>query len=109
MADVDAEGNPDVDRRGWHVGKEIPLALVAVLGFQTIGFIWSIAGLYNRVDNLASSLTEIKQERYTKEDARAARELSTYVNESQRQRDIEQDRRITILESLVNQMRPGSK
>lgn len=102
---MDGAPGADVDRRGWHVGKEIPIALVAVLGFQTVGFIWSIAGLYNRVDNLATAFQEIKSERYTKEDARAARELSAFVNESQRQRDIEQDRRITILESLVNQMR----
>lgn len=95
----------NMDRRGWHVGKEIPIALVAVLGFQTVGFIWSIAGLYNRVDNLSAAIAEMKTERYTKEDARAARELATFVNESQRQRDIEQDRRITILESLVNQVR----
>ncbi len=91
-----------MDRRHWHVGKEIPLALVFVLVGQSIGFIWSIAGLYNRVDNLAIAFSEAKAERYTKEDARAARELYTFQSESQRQRDIEQDRRITILESLVN-------
>lgn len=89
----------------WHVGKEVPIALVGVLIVQTIGFIWSIAGLYNRVDNLVVTVTELKQERYTKEDARRDRDLVTLIADGQRQRDNEQERRIQILESFYNQWR----
>ncbi len=92
-----------VDR--WHVGKEIPIALVMVLVGQTIGFIWSISGLYSKVDVLVVNFAEFKQERYTKEDARRDQQLVTLIVEAQRQRDNEQERRISILETLYNQLR----
>ncbi len=92
-----------VDR--WHVGKEIPIALVMVLIGQTIGFIWSISGLYSKVDVLVVNFAEFKQERYTKEDARRDQQLVTLIVEAQRQRDNEQERRISILETLYNQIR----
>jgi hypothetical protein len=95
----------EMDRRQWHVGKEIPLALVAALLVQTVGLVWSIAGLYNRVDNLVQTTSEMKLERYTKEDARRDRDMVNMVIEAQRQRDNEQERRISIMESLQNQWR----
>jgi hypothetical protein len=91
----------DMDRRQWHVGKEIPLALVAVLLIQTVGVIWWIAGLSNRVENLVTVVSEMRQERYTKDDARRDRDIVNMVVDAQRQRDSEQERRISILESLL--------
>ncbi len=93
----------------WHVGKEIPLALVGAVVVQTAGLVWSIAGLYNKVDSLVLTTNEMKLERYTKEDGRRDRELMTLMNEAQRQRAIEQDRRITILESIVNQLQVSNR
>ncbi len=93
----------------WHVGKEIPIALVGAVVVQTAGLVWSIAGLYNKVDSLVATTNEMKLERYTKEDGRRDRELMTLMNEAQRQRAIEQDRRITILESIVNQLQVNNR
>ncbi len=93
-----------MDRRGWHVGKEVPLALVGALLMQTGGLVWSIAGLYNRVDRLVETTNEMKQERYTKDDGRRDREMTSQISESQRQRDSEQDRRINNLEVVTNQL-----
>ena len=93
-----------MDRRGWHVGKEIPIALVGVLVVQTVGVIWSIAGLYNKVDNLTVTVNELKTERYTKDDARRDQDLLKLIVEGQRQRDGEQDRRINNAEVLLGQL-----
>ncbi|MCR4304981.1 MAG: hypothetical protein NUV63_12300 [Gallionella sp.] len=38
-------------RRNWHVGREIPIALVAVIILQTAGVVWGAATLNARVDN----------------------------------------------------------
>lgn len=107
--DSTKEQDEDMDRRRWHVGKEIPLALVGALLVQTIGLVWSIAGLYNRVDNLVATTTEMKSERWTKEDARRDRDIVNMLVEAQRQRDNEQERRISIMESLINQWRVQGK
>lgn len=103
------QGDDDMDRRRWHVGKEIPLALVGALLLQTVGLVWSIAGLYNRVDNLVIITNKMENERYTKEDARRDRDIVNMVIDAQRQRDNEQERRIAIVESLLNQWRIQSK
>ncbi len=106
-----SEGDTGMERREqrWHVGKEVPIAMVGVLIAQTAGFIWSIAGLYNRVDNLVVTVNEMKLERYTKEDARRDQELVKLVVEGQRQRDSEQDRRINNAEVMLNQFLRSGK
>ena len=98
-----------MDRRRWHVGKEIPIALVGALLVQTVGLVWSIAGLYNRVDNLVLVTNKMENERYTKEDARRDRDIVNMLVDAQRQRDNEQERRISIMESLINQLRIQGK
>lgn len=35
----------------WHVGKEIPLALVGTIFLQTVGVVWGAATLNARVEN----------------------------------------------------------
>ncbi len=80
-----------VDRRSWHIGKEVPLALIFAFAAQTVGLIWSVSGLYNKVDTLVQVVAEIRNERYTKEDGRRDRD-------AQIQRDNEQDRRLNKLE-----------
>ena len=34
----------------WHVGKEIPIAVISAIAFQTIGVVWGAATLSARVD-----------------------------------------------------------
>jgi hypothetical protein len=83
----------------WHVGKEIPLALIAAVVVQTGGFIWSLSSLSNKVDNLVETIREIKLERYTKDDGRRDRELLMQMLEVQRQRAGEHERRLSSLEA----------
>jgi len=106
---IQQEKEDDMDRRRWHVGKEIPIALVGALLVQTVGLVWSIAGLYNRVDNLVLVTNKMENERYTKEDARRDRDIVNMLVDAQRQRDNEQERRISIMESLINQLRIQGK
>ena len=40
----------DDNRRKWHVGKEIPIATIAVLIAQTVGVIWWAASTSAKVD-----------------------------------------------------------
>ena len=96
-----------MDRRHetWHIGKQIPLALIAAVVLQTAGLVWSIAGLYNRVDTLVDRFNRMESERYTREDGRRDRELMMMQVQAQTQRDNEQDRRIATVESLANQWR----
>ncbi len=96
-----------MDRRSWHVGKEIPIAFLLVVFVQTGGFIWSISGLYSRVDAMVITINEMKLERYTKEDGRRDQMMAAQMYESQRQRDSEQDRRINNLEVVASQLVRG--
>ena len=53
----------------WHVGKEIPLALIFTLAVQTGGGIWWAASLSSKLDNMAGQLAEVRAEKYTAHDA----------------------------------------
>ena len=54
----------------WHVGKEIPLALIFILILQTGGWVWWAATQSAKLDYLASMMSEFKSAQYTREDAR---------------------------------------
>lgn len=54
----------------WHVGKEVPLALIFAIGAQSVGAIWWAANISNKLDSLTVQIAEFKAERYTREDAR---------------------------------------
>lgn len=82
----------------WHVGKEIPIAMVLAVLLQTfLGVAW-LSNLSFKIDNAISQLSEFKADRYTKEDGKRDRELILQVIDSLRQRDAEHDRRIEVLE-----------
>lgn len=59
----------------WHVGKEIPLALIFVLVVQTGGWIWWAATQSAKLDYLAKMMGEFKTAQYTQEDARRDKEI----------------------------------
>ncbi len=44
------------EREGWHVGKEIPLAVIAALIAQTIGVVWLSAATVTKVDLIKESM-----------------------------------------------------
>lgn len=100
-----------LDRRQdrWHMGKEVPLALIGAFILQTGGIIWSYASLVNKVDALIDTNREFRADRYTKEDGRRDREYTMQVAAAQTQRDVEQDRRIAANEQLVNELRRAAK
>ena len=82
----------------WHLGKEIPVTFVVMILAQTGVLIWSLSGLYSKVEGLVTATNELRMASYTKEDASKAREMLLMLNQAQQQRDAEQDRRITNLE-----------
>lgn len=50
----------DVERRGWHVGREIPVAVLIGLVIQTCSFVWWLAGLSSTVLAQAGTLTKLE-------------------------------------------------
>jgi len=82
----------------WHVGKEIPIALILAVLMQTCGGIWWAASLSAKIDAAIATIAEFRAERYTKEDGRRDRELFLQLIEQQRQRDAEHERRLTQVE-----------
>ena len=84
-----------IDRREhpkWHVGREVPLALIFTILVQTGAGVWFMSQLSSKVDRALEQLSEFKAERYTKEDARRDREL--YIQST---RDLE--RRLNDVEA----------
>lgn len=59
----------EVDKK-WHVGKEVPLVMVAAFIAQTFGVGWFMSQLTSKVDNLITTVAVYSAERYTKDDAR---------------------------------------
>jgi hypothetical protein len=90
----------DMDRRqeSWHVGKEIPLAVLIMLMMQTVGGIWWLAQLSAKIDYAITTMQTFAAERYTREDAKHDREFFNQQLETMRQRDVEHERRLSILE-----------
>lgn len=86
----------------WHVGREIPLAIIGALAFQTVGAIWWLSQLSFKIDSAIVQIAEYKLDRYTKTDAIKDRELFLQLVEAQKQRDAEHDRRIAALEKTVD-------
>lgn len=82
----------------WHIGKEIPLAVLLMLFIQTGGGIWWLAQVSAKIDYAISTMEEFKRERYTREDARRDGDLMVQRIEAQRARDAEHDRRLDTLE-----------
>lgn len=40
------------ERRHWHLGREIPVAVIMTMLIQTLGIVWWASGLSSRVDQL---------------------------------------------------------
>lgn len=85
-----APASPRQDR--WHVGKEIPLALIVMLFLQTGGWVWWAATQSAKLDEIARAVGKFEMGQYTKSDAERDRALSD-------QRDREMERRIGSLEA----------
>ena len=44
-------------KRKWHIGKELPLALIAALVVQTLGVIWGAALAWSQIQNNKDSIS----------------------------------------------------
>lgn len=86
-------------RARWHVGKEIPLALIGGVILQTVVFVSWVSAWSSKVDakldRALDTLQEFRSERYTREDARRDLELM-------RSRDVEHDRRMEAVERRLD-------
>lgn len=81
----------DINNR-WHVGKEIPLAMIFALLFQTAGVIWWAASLSAKIDNLAEQVTELKSDKRLQENS--FKDIAVIE-----QRVISNERRLLLLEA----------
>lgn len=52
-----------VETERWHVGKEIPLAIMLAILLQTGGVIWWASALNEKLDSLRETVNELKAER----------------------------------------------
>lgn len=101
MESAEYDGEERRVRERWHVGKEIPLTFVGTVLLQTVVFVWSASGLYNKVENVVEQLKTFAVERYTKDDARRDKELMLLVVDSLKVRDNELERRVLRCEQPV--------
>jgi hypothetical protein len=72
---ADSAENRRDDR--WHVGKEIPIALIAMLLIQSAGAIWWAATQSAKMDALTAMVTEFRAAQYTQNDAHRDLALTT--------------------------------
>lgn len=75
----------------WHVGKEIPLALIFAIVVQTGGWIWWAATLSAKVEDLSLQIAAISADKYTATDAK--KDSALYLTKF-----AEHDRRLDNLE-----------
>lgn len=104
--DVDSnEEWSGVERRAhsrWHVGREIPIAVLFMLMLQTGGGVWWLAQMSSKIDRAVETLAEFKAERYTKDDARRDRELLLSLMNAAERRQSDYDRRMAQIETHLN-------
>ena len=92
----------DNEKQGWHVGKEIPIAILAALFLQSGGVIWWAATLNARIERLSQQVSDMSANAFTIK-------ASIGMGELYRQRDMEQDRRLRTLEERVHDMEAKHK
>ena len=61
----------EVSVRGerWHVGKEIPVAVILAFFLQTVGAVWWAATLTAKIEELSYQVAALTVDKYTKSDA----------------------------------------
>lgn len=59
------------DRREekWHVGKEIPVAVIFAFFMQSVGAVWWAATLSSKIDELSYQVAALTADKYTQHDA----------------------------------------
>lgn len=77
------------EKERWHVGKEIPLAIIVSLMLQTGGVVWWASSLSTKMDLLSAQVFELKADK-------SGQNIALL-----QQRDIEFERRVTLLENRI--------
>lgn len=88
----------DGDRRRWHVGREIPVAVMFTLLVQTGGVVWWAANITAKLESLTVQVQELRAVKYTAADA--VRDQALLL-----QRVDSLDRRLSIVETQVREVR----
>ena len=83
----------------WHVGREIPLAVIFGLVVQTVGLVWFAATQTAKLDNVIGIMTEYRVAQYTQSDARRDQDLQAGRSANNARRIDETVRRIEALEN----------
>lgn len=75
-SETDDEAGRRNQRRAdrWHVGKEVPLALLVALSVQTVGVVWGAATVWAKVEflkeaNIAAQIVQTAIDRRQDDDA----------------------------------------
>lgn len=76
----------------WHIGREIPIALLIFIVSQTGVMIWWAATQTEKTNTLIGMMNEFKKDQYSKDDARRDNELDMIRHQDNR-------RRIEVLEA----------
>ena len=87
-----------IERRSWHIGKEIPIAVIIGLMVQTGGLIWFAATQTAKLDQLTVMMSEFRAAQYTQADARRDQEIQAVRSNNNARRIDELARRIDALE-----------
>lgn len=83
----------------WHVGKEIPIAVIFGLFIQTGGLIWFAATQTAKLDNLVIMMSDFRASQYTQADARRDQEIQLARSTNNSKRIDEITRRVEVLEN----------
>jgi len=82
----------------WHVGKEIPLAMITALVLQTFGVIWWAATLSTKVDNLKDQIAIMASQQISAVEARTLISSNSMANAEQSRRLEQLENRLRALE-----------
>lgn len=70
----------------WHVGKEIPLALIFAMFMQSGAWIWWAATQSAKLDTLTAMISDFRAAQYTQNDARRDMEIMLARHQENRRR-----------------------
>lgn len=59
----------DTNKESWHVGKEIPIAMLFAIFLQTTGAIWWAATMSSKLDSLSYQVAALTADKYSQQDA----------------------------------------
>lgn len=84
----------DEEKRRWHIGREIPVATIVILGLQTVAVVWWAASLAAKVESMdkATAVAQVTQSavdrRQDDESVRAEARLVTQLDVLNKKLDV---------------------